>query len=127
MYDLSDFRPTNKEMAIAILVGVIVLLVAFCAGYCLGEQRTKDLYNNGAGVADVSNELGQAGTNISNATAGISEAQGHAGNIEAGINSAQESAGYIQSTATESAGIIAECKSIIERIRSRGTAQKSNN
>jgi len=124
MNDLFDLRPTNKEMAFAIL-GVLVLMVAiFCAGYCVGWERTEELYNNGAGVADVGNQLEQAGTNISNAEAGIGQAENHAGNIEAGIGNAQESADYLQGTVSTSADIIKQSKSIIEAIRRRGTKDK---
>ena len=120
MYDISELDVTGKEVAVAVLIVFVLLVGAGFIGYCIGIRNVHD---NGSGTKPITNELGQAGTAIENAGAGIEAAAGHAGNVQAGIESAQESAGYIQSTATESAGIIAECQSIIERIRSRGETE----
>ena len=117
MYDFSELQPDRKEIAIGILVGVVVLLVVFCAGYLFGIRNVHD---NGSGTEPITNELGQVGTNINNATAGIGQAENHAGNIEAGISNAQESADYLQGTVSTSAELIGQSKSIIEAVRRRG-------
>jgi len=124
MYDIFELDINGKEMAVAVLICLVFLVGAFGCGYLLGCERTEDLYNNGAGVEPISNELGQVGTNISNAEAGIEQAENHAGNIEAGIGNAQESADYLQGTVSTSADIIKQSKSIIEAIRRRGTKDK---
>ena len=117
MYDIQFFRPSTKEMAVAVLVSVVLLVGAFCFGYCIGIRNVSD---NGAGTEPIGNELGQAGTAISDATIGIQEAQGTADQIGGTITDAQGTADYINGTATESTELIRQSKSIIERIRSRG-------
>ena len=124
MYDISELEITGKGIAIAVLVGVVLLVGIFCAGYMFGIQQVHD---NGNGTQPISNELGQVGTNISNANQGISNAENHAGNIEAGIENAQESVEYLQGTANTSADIIRQSKSIVEAIRKRGKTDKVTN
>ena len=123
MYDFSEFEIKGKDIAIAVLIVVVFLVVVFIAGYCIGWERAEDVYCNGTGTEHVSNELEQAGTNISNAEAGIGQAENHAGNVEAGIGNAQESADYLQGTVSTSTELIGQCQSIIERIRSRGETE----
>ena len=120
MYDVSGLRPNGKETAIAILVCVIVLVVAFSAGYLLGCERTKEIHDNGSGIEPIGNELENAGTNIQHAKDGINQAQGTADKIGAGISNAKESADYISGTVDNSADIIKQCQQIIERVRRRG-------
>lgn len=123
--DFFELRPTNKEMA-ALILGVFVFLVAaFGLGYMLGCERTKDIYSNGSGTAGVGQQIEQAGTDIGSAKEGIEAAAGHADKVGSGIETAKESAQYIQSTAADSASIIAECQSIINGIRARGQAAKT--
>jgi len=126
MYDdFFDFRPNNKEILTGVLVVLIVLVVTFSAGYLLGVERTKDIHDNGGGTAGAGQQIEQAGADIQHAADGIKEAAGTADKIGAGITGAKESAGYIHSTAADSAGIIAECQSIIERVRARGAQDAS--
>ena len=125
MYDLSELDISGKEMAIAVLIVFVFLVGAFSAGYCVGSRT--NVPDNGDGVKPISNELGQAGTAISNAGAGIEAAQGTADAISGTIADAQNTADYIAGTAKDSTELIGQCKSIIERIRQRGKAQKSNN
>ena len=120
MYDISGLQPDRKEIAIAILAAVIVMVVIFCAGYLLGVERTKDLHNNGSGIEPIGNELENAGTNIQHAKDGIDKAQGTADKVGAGISNAKESADYISGTVDNSADIIRQCQQIIERVRRRG-------
>lgn len=129
MYDNFDFRPTNKETAVAILIVFAVLLAVFCAGYCIGIRNAgnagKDVPDNGNGTATVGSQLTEAETAVNNAKNGIEAAAGTADHIGAGIADAKESAGYIQHTADTSAEIIADCQSIIDAIRARGQAGKA--
>ena len=126
MYDVSELRPNGKEIAIAIIVVTVLLVVIFCAGYMLGLRNAgnagKDVPDNGNGTAAVGSQLAETETAVNNAKNGIEAASGTADHIGAGIADAKESAGYIQHTADTSAEIIADCKSIIDAIRARGQA-----
>lgn len=120
MYDISELDVTGKEVATLILIVFALLLGAGFAGYCIGWERAEDVYCNGSGTESIGNQIGNAESNISDAAAGIHAAQGHADQVGAGIADAKEQAGYIHSTATTSAGIVAECQQILAGIRSRG-------
>lgn len=126
MYDVSELRPNGKEIAIAIIVVTVLLVVIFCAGYMLGLRNAgnagKDVPDNGNGTAAVGSQLAETETAVNNAKNGIEAASGTADHIGAGIADAKESAGYIQHTADTSAEIIADCQSIIDAIRARGQA-----
>ena len=122
-YDISELEVTGKDMAIAVLICVVFLVVCFFAGYCIGWERAEDVYCNGSGTAGIEQQIGEAGADIQHAKDGITEAVGTADKIGSGIKDAKESAEYIQSTANTSAELISECQSIIERIRSRGETE----
>ena len=128
MYDVSELRPNGKEIAIAIIVVTILLVVIFCAGYMLGLRNAgnagKDVPDNGNGTAAVGSQLAETETAVNNAKNGIEAAAGTADHIGAGIADAKDSAGYIQHTADTSTEIIADCQSIIDAIRARGQAGK---
>lgn len=123
---VSELRPNGKEIAVAILIVVILLVVIFCTGYMLGLRNAgnagKDVPDNGNGTAAVGSQLAETETAVNNAKNGIEAAEGTADQIGAGIADAKESAGYIQHTADTSAEIIADCQSIIDAIRARGQA-----
>ena len=123
--DLFDIGPDNKEMAVLVLVVFIFMVVVFSTGYCVGLWHGNKISDNGTGTESVGKELEQAGTNIDNAKAGIEAAAGHADKVSSGIESAKESAEYIHSTANTSRELISECKSIIEGVRARGQAAKT--
>ena len=126
MYDVSELRPNGKEIAIAIIVVTVLLVVIFCAGYMLGLRNAgnagKDVLDKGNGTAALGSQLTETETAVNNAKNGIEAAAGTADHIGAGIADAKESAGYIQHTADTSAEIIADCQSIIDAIRARGQA-----
>ena len=128
MYDVSELRPNGKEIAIAIIVVTVLLVVIFCAGYMLGLRNAgnagKDVPDNGNGTAAVGSQLAETETAVNNAKNGIEAAAGTADHIGAGIADAKDSAGYIQHTADTSTEIIADCQSIIDAIRARGQAGK---
>ena len=102
-----------------------LLLGAGFAGYCIGVERTEDLYNNGSGTESIGNQIGNAESNISDAADGIKEAAGTADQIGGTIKDAKDTAGYIHSTAADSATIISECQSILKGIRSRGKTDQA--
>ena len=122
MYDLSELEIKGKDIAIAVLVCVVILVVCFLAGYLLGIRNVHD---NGSGAAGVGEQIEQAGTDIQHAADGIKAAAGHADKVGSGIETAKESAQYIHSTADTSAELVAECQSIIAGIRARGQAAAS--
>lgn len=109
--------PNIKPLLVRGLVVLACLVAAFSGGYFLGLRNVSD---NGTGINTARNQLDTAGTAISNAASGISQAAGSADKIGSGISQAKESAVYIQRTADDSAAIIADCKSIIAAVRTRG-------
>ena len=123
--DLFDIRFTNKEILTGVLIVLVFLVGAFGCGYLLGVERTRDLHDNGGGAAGAGQQIEQAGADIGHAADGIKEAAGTADKIGSGIADAKGTAQYIHSTAADSAGIIAECQSIIERVRARGAQDAS--
>lgn len=124
MYDIPDFGPNNKEMAVGILVSVVVLVVVFCLGYLLCLRHVSD---HGGGADTVGNQLAETGTAIQHAKDGIDQATGTADKVGAGIGAAKESAGYLQHTADTSAELIADCQRIIETVRRRGKEKAPQN
>ena len=127
MYDVSELRPNGKEIAVAILIVVILLVVIFCTGYMLGVERTKDIHDNGGTAADVRNEIESAGSDIGAAKSGIDHAAAAAGRIEERIVDAAERAEYVKGTADEGRRIIAECQSILRAVRSGGKEKAPKN
>ena len=121
MYDVQDLRPTNKEMAVLVLVVFVFMVVVFGSGYMLGLHNAgKDVPDNGDSTAGVRNEINAAGSGISTAKSRIDNAAAAADRVEARISDAQERAEYIKGTANEGRRIIAECQSILREVRSRG-------
>ena len=125
--DLFDIGPDNKEMAIAILIVFALLVAVFGCGYMLGiSSAGPDVHDNGGGAAGAGQQIEQAGADIGHAAEGIKEAAGTADKIGAGITDAKGTAQYIHSTAADSAGLVAECQSIIERVRARGAQDQAS-
>ena len=124
--DLFDIGPDNKEMAIAILIVFALLVAVFGCGYMLGiSSAGPDVHDNGSGAAGDGQQIEQAGADIQHAAEGISQAAGTADQIGSTIKDAKDTAGYIHSTAADSAGIVAECQSILEGIRRRGATDQA--
>jgi len=103
---------------LSVVAVVAALAVGMVAGYMFGLRNVRD---NGTGVDAIGSQLDQAGADLSDAAGGIDAAQTSAGHVAAGIDSAQESVEYLQQTTNSSAEIIEQCKSIISRVRRRGT------
>ena len=127
MNDIFDLRPTNKEMALAILGIVVVLVVCFSAGYLLGIERAGDVHDNGNPAQNVRTEIESAGSGVSTAKSRIDNAAAAADRVEARISDAQERAEYVKGTADEGRRIIAECQSILREVRSGGKKDAAKN
>ena len=128
MYDVQDLRPTNKEMAVLVLVVLVFMVVVFGSGYMLGLHNAgKDVPDNGDPAAGVRNEIDAAGSGISTAKSRIDNAAAAADRVEARISDAQERAEYLKGTADEGRRIIAECQSILREVRSRGKEKAPKN
>jgi len=129
MYDISELKPTGKETAVAILIGVILLLVIFSAGYLLGltnaRAGTEGLHDNGNAAQNVRTEIDVAGSGVSTAKSRIDNAAAAADRVEARISDAQERARYVQGTADEGRRIIEECQSILREVRAGGKKDPS--
>jgi len=126
MYDLHELDIDRKEIAIAVLVCLAVLVVCFGAGYLLGLRNAgKDVHNNGNGVGTVGEQLGQAVSHQQQITDGIKDAE-HTSNAAAGTAQAiAESAHSIEAGVGEAAGLIDSSQQILGRIRNRGQANKA--
>lgn len=129
-----DFRGLWKNREKAVTVGLIVafLLLAVCwFSYCLGLRNAgtggEDLHDNGDPAAGIRNEITNAGSGVSAAVSGIDNADAAAGRIEERIDDAAERAEYVKGTADEGRRIIAECQSILRKVRSRGKEKAPKN
>ena len=128
MYDVQDLRPTNKEMAVLVLVVFVFMVVVFGSGYMLGLHNAgKDIPDNRDPAAGVRTEIDAAGSSISAAESGIDNAAATADRVEARISDAQERARYVQATTGEGRRLIAECQSILREVRSRGKEKAPQN
>ena len=129
MYDVSELRPTNKEVAIGILIATLVLVAVFCAGYMLGLTNAgtgaEGLHDNGSTAQHVREELGSVGSGISAAGSGIDNAAVAAGRVEKRIDDAQERVGYLKGTAEESRRLVTECQSVLREVRAGGKKDPS--
>ena len=121
MYDFSELRPTNKEIAAAILIVFAVLVAVFSIGYMLGIRNAgAGVHDNGNGIEPIRNELGTAAEHQREITSGLEGAV-------AGSHAAAERAGRIEEAAVrseaavgEAGRLIDECQQIIGTVRNRG-------
>ena len=128
MYDVQDLRPTNKEMAVLVLVVLVFMVVVFGSGYMLGLHNAgKDVPDNGDPAAGVRNEIDAAGSSVSTAKSRIDNAAAAADRVEARISDAQGRVEYLKTTADDGRRIIAECKSIIDAVRAGGKEKAPKN
>lgn len=117
MWNVYEYRPNDEKVAAMLLVAVVCLVVTFSVGYMLGIRNVHD---NGAGTEPIGQQLNEVGTNIGNAKEGIDSAQNH-------IATGAESVDYLQGTVSTSAELVADCKRILETVRSRGKTDKAAN
>lgn len=121
MYDFSELRLTNKEIAFAVLIVFTVLVVVFGIGYGLGLRNSgTDIHDNGNGIDNIREQLGQAVSHQQQITVGIKDAE-HTSSAAAGTAQAiAESAHSIEAGVGEAAGLIDSSQQILGRIRNRG-------
>ena len=126
MYDVSELRPNGKEIAVAILIAVAVLVVIFCAGYMLGLRNAgTDVSDNGKRIEDVRNELSTATERQREITSGLESAVQRSDSIEERSNRIEERAVRSESVVRDAGVLIDECQQIIGRVRNRGQAGKA--
>ena len=125
MYDVSELRPNGKEIAVAILIVVILLVVIFCTGYMLGLRNAgTDVSDNGKRIEDVRNELSTATERQREITSGLESAVKRSDSIEERSNRIEERAVRSESVVRDAGVLIDECQQIIGRVRNRGQAGK---
>ena len=128
MYDIPDFRPSNKEMAALILVVFVCMVVAGGIGYCIGLRNAgTGVPDHGDGVGHVGEQLGTAAVNQRELTEGIGNAETGAARVEAGIQHVSESVAITEAAVGDAAGLIDECQQIFGRVRNRGQAHPVKN
>ena len=126
MYDVSELRPNGKEIAVAILIVVILLVVIFCTGYMFGLRNAgADVSDNGKRIEDVRNELSTATERQREITSGLEDAVQRSDSIEERSNRIEERAVRSEATVRDAGVLIDECQQIIGNIRNRGQAGKA--
>ena len=118
MYDISELEIKGKDMAVAVLIVVILLVAVFCAGYMLGLRA--NVPDHGDGVGNIGEQLGTAVSNQQQITDGVGSAKEGAAHIETGIQHVAESAEQSAAAVSEAAGLIDSSQQILGRIRNRG-------
>lgn len=128
MYDVSELRPNGKEIAVAILIVVILLVVIFCTGYMLGLRNAgTDVSDNGKRIEDVRNELSTATERQREITSGLESAVQRSDSIEERSNRIEERAVRSEATVRDAGILIDECQQIIGRVRNRGQKGTTSN
>ena len=121
MYDIPDFGPNNKEMAVGILVCVAVLVAIFCAGYLFGLQNAgTDVSDNGKRIDDIREQLGTAVQHQQQITSGLAGAVERSDAAAARAGRIEERAGAAAQSVGEAGRLLDECQQIIGTVRNRG-------
>ena len=121
MYEIQEFRPNSKEVAVGIRAVLVLLVVVFGIGYGLGLRNAgTDIHDNGNGIDAVREQYQHIEVNQRQITDGLENAVQRS-------DTAAERAGRIEEravrseTAVNDAGVlIDECQQIIGNIRNRG-------
>ena len=136
MYDISGFRPQNKETALAIIVCVAVLVAVFCVGYGIGGRNSERANTDSlpVGVGQVRQHLESVAAAQREIEERIDRQQNSAAQISAridsgaaGIEKAAAATGRAESIVRESEDLIADGQRILREIRSRRKAEKAQN
>ena len=138
MYELFDLRPNNKETAVAILIGVIVLVAVFCAGYMLGLRNAGSGKADGGGGDSGARQVGQhlqsavtTQREITERVDGLQNGAGQvAGSIEkgaAGVENAAAANSRAEVLVRESGELITEGQRILQGIRIRAKKDQAKN
>ena len=128
MYDVSELRPNGKEIAVAILIVVILLVVIFCTGYMLGLRNAgTDVSDNGKRIEDVRNELSTATERQREITSGLESTVQRSVAAEERAGRIEERAVRSESVVRDAGVLIDECQQIIGRVRNRGQKGTTSN
>lgn len=131
---VSDFRPNSKEMAVAVLVCVAVLVAVFCVGYGIGLRNAGKADGDGGdgGAGQIGQHIQSAAATQREITERIDRQQDSAAQISSrieesatGIENAAAATGRAESLVRESGELIAEGQRIIQAIRSRAEKGKA--
>ena len=106
MYDIPDFGPNNKEMAVGILVSVVVLVAIFSAGYLLGLRTNVPDHGDGAG--NIGEQLGTAVQHQQQITSGLAGAVERSDAAAARAGRIEERAGAAAQSVTDAGVLIDE-------------------
>ena len=118
---VSGFRPTNKEVAIGVLVGVAVLVVIFSAGYMLGLRNAgAGVHDNGNGINDIREQYQHIEVKQQQITNGLESAVGRSDAAAETAGRIEERAGAAAQSVTDAGILLDECQQIIGRVRNRG-------
>ena len=121
MHDFSELEPTTKEMAIAILVIVAVLVAVFFAGYSIGVGNAgTDIRDHGNRIDDVREQYQHIEVNQRQITSGLAGAVERSDTAAARAGRIEERAGAAAQSVGEAGRLLDECQQIIGRIRNRG-------
>ena len=122
---VSDFRPNSKEMAVATLVCVAVLVAVFCVGYGIGLRNASStdsgsVPDHGTGIDHVREQYQHIEVNQREITDGIGSAKEGAARIEGGIQQAAVATERAEAAVTDAGRLIDESQQILGRVRNRG-------
>ena len=121
MYEIQNFRPNSKEVAVGILAVFVLLVVAFGIGYGIGLRNAgTDIHDNGNGIGNAREQLGQAVSHQQQITDGIKDAEYTSGTAAGTAQAIAESTHSIEAGVGEAAGLIDSSQQILGRIRNRG-------
>ena len=132
MYDISGFRPQNKETAFAIRLAVILLVAVFCAGYCIGLRNAGrsdagSVPDHGTGIDHVREQYQHIEIHQREITDGIGSSEKGAARIEGGIQHVAESVEQSAAAVGDAGRLINESQQILGRVRNRGQAGTTPN
>lgn len=128
MYDVSGFRPNNEKTATLILIVFACMVAVFCAGYLLGLRNAgTDVSDNGNGIGNAREQLGQAVSHQQQITDGIKDAEYTSGAAAGTAQAIAESTHSIEAGVGEAAGLIDSSQQILGRVRNRGQAHPVKN
>ena len=121
MYEIQEFRPNSKEVAVGILAVLVLLVVVFGIGYGLGLRNAgTDIHDNGNGIDAVREQYQHIEVNQRQITDGLESAVQRSDSIEERSNRIEERAVRSETAVNDAGKLIDECQQIIGRVRNRG-------
>lgn len=120
-----------------VCIGGLFIVVAVVSLFCWfrsAGKRTENFVSDGNGIQQASEQLERAGENQRETQKVTDNIAGTAANISAGITRTQDAVRQAEQSNADAAnesdragGLIAECKSILAGVRSRGETDKAKN